>query len=244
MKNYKMLIEYDGTRYKGWQKQGNTDATIQGKLESILSKMTGTAVEIHGSGRTDAGVHARGQVANFKCHTEKCTDEIMDYINRYLPSDIRVLSLEECDMRFHSRLNAVSKSYTYTISIGKPDVFRKNFVYSAEKMPSVEKMREAAKLLCGKHDFIAFSSLKRSKKSTVRTVFSIDIVLSGNEIIFTYTGNGFLYNMVRILTGTLYEIGTGKRPVTDIQRAFSENDRSFAGETFPPCGLILNSVSY
>lgn len=244
MKNYKFIIEYDGTKYSGWQKQGNTQNTIQGKIEDILRKMTGKTCEVHGSGRTDAGVHARGQVGNFKCETFLSESEILNYINAYLPHDIRVLSLCACDERFHSRLNAKGKRYSYTVSVGKPSVFKRKYVYAAYKMPSIEKMKEAAKLLCGTHDFLGFSSLKKTKKSTVRTVYSIDITQNGNEITFSFRGSGFLYNGVRILAGTLYEIGIGTKDISDIKTVFETKNREKAGATLPPCGLVLEEVYY
>ena len=244
MKNYKFIIEYDGTKYSGWQKQGNTQNTIQGKIEDIIKKMTGKACEVHGSGRTDAGVHARGQIGNFKCETSLLESEILNYINAYLPQDIRVLSLQTCGERFHSRLNAKSKRYSYTISVGKPSVFKRKYVYATDKMPSIEKMQGAAQLLCGTHDFLGFSSLKKTKKSTVRTVYSIDISQSGNEITFSFHGSGFLYNGVRILAGTLYEIGIGTKDISDIKTVFETKNREKAGATLPPCGLVLEEVYY
>lgn len=244
MKNYKFTIEYDGTRYKGWQKQGNTTSTIQGKIEEILKKMTGKTVEIHGSGRTDAGVHAKAQVGNFKCTTEKSEAEILSYINQYLPADIRLLTLEECDMRFHSRLNAKEKVYSYTFCEGKPSVFCRNYVYSVSKLPDIEKMRKAANLFIGTHDFAGFSSLKKTKKSTVRTIYSIDITKENELLVLRFRGNGFLYNSVRILAGTLYEISVGTKSCANIESAFSTGSREYAGITLPPCGLTLEAVYY
>lgn len=244
MKNYKFIIEYDGTKYSGWQKQGNTDKTIQGKLENILKKMTGVNVEIHGSGRTDAGVHAKGQAGNFKCETSLSCSEILNYLNEYLPEDARVLSLEECDMRFHSRLNAVKKTYSYTFSFEKPSVFRRKFVYYTKDVPDIKLIKEALDMLLGVHDFQGFSSVKKTKKSTIRTLYSADIEFKGTELTLTFTGNGFLYNMVRILSGTVYEIGTGKKSVCDIKKCFETKDRAYAGATLPPQGLCLENVEY
>ena len=244
MKNYKFIIEYDGTKYSGWQKQGNTDKTLQGKLENILKKMTGKNVEIHGSGRTDAGVHAKGQVGNFKCETNLSCNEILGYLNEYLPTDVRVLSVEECDMRFHSRLNAVKKTYSYTFSFEKPDVFRHRFMYYTKDLPNLKLMEKACDELLGIHDFQGFSSIKKTKKSTIRTLYAADIDLKENELVLTFCGNGFLYNMVRILAGTIYEIGTGKKELSDIRKCFETKDRSFAGTTLPPQGLCLENVEY
>lgn len=244
MRNYKMAIQYDGSRYNGWQKQGNTQNTIQERFEHVLSKMCGTNVEIFASGRTDAGVHAEAQTANFKCDVLMELADMKDYINKYLPEDIRVISLEEVDMRFHSRLNAVSKTYEYTIATEKPDVFIRKYVFWADKKPDVEKMRRAAALMTGTHDFKGFSSLGRTKKSTVRTVHSIDIEEEGGLIKIRMNGDGFLYNMVRIMAGTLYNIGSGELEERVIEEIFQEKIREKAGVTLPASGLRLVKVYY
>lgn len=249
-KNYKITLQYDGTRYDGWQRQGNTDNTIQGKLEAVLKKLAGAEVEIDGSGRTDAGVHALGQVANFRLE-ETIEDQQMtaayvkDYLNRYLPEDIAVIQCEEVGERFHSRLNASKKTYVYHIEMSdKKDVFRRKYVYGMGKQLDVARMEEAAACLIGEHDFASFMTGKKTKKSTVRTMDSVEIKVQGTELTITYTANGFLYNMVRILTGTLIEVGLGKtRPglVADILKA---KDRQAAGYTAPAEGLFLKSVEY
>lgn len=244
MKNYKITVQYDGTKYNGWQRQGNTKNTIQECFENVLSKMCGSDVEIFASGRTDAGVHAKGQVANFKCETELGCEEIMDYMNRYLPEDVAVLNVEEADERFHSRLNAVSKTYEYSIAIKKPDVFIRKYVFATDKKVDVEKMRSAAEKLLGTHDFKGFSSVGKTKKSTVRTVNSIDITESDGVIKIRINGSGFLYNMVRIISGTLFEIGTGKFDENVIEKVFETKNRELAGATLPPCGLSLVEVFY
>lgn len=244
MKNYKITIQYDGTRYNGWQKQGNTKNTIQQKFENILEKMCGQEVEIFASGRTDAGVHAQGQTANFKCETQMSLGEIMDYMNKYLPDDIVVTSIKTVDERFHSRLNAVSKTYEYSVATRKPDVFIRKYVFVAEKIPNVEKMRKGAELLLGKHDFKGFSSVGRTKKSTVRIINSIDITENDGIIKIRINGNGFLYNMVRIISGTLLEIGTGDLQLQRIEEVFKDKDRELAGKTLPACGLKLIEVFY
>ncbi|MGN1031186.1 MAG: tRNA pseudouridine(38-40) synthase TruA, partial [Butyricicoccaceae bacterium] len=209
MKTYCFTLSYDGTRYRGWQKQGNTDNTIQAKLESVLSRMTGHQIEIHGAGRTDAGVHASGQVASTRFTTDKTPEEIGCYLNQYLPNDIAVLSCREVPERFHARLNATGKQYRYCINdSGIPNVFRRRYACSWPHPLDETVMREAAALLCGQHDFRGFSSVnKRFCKSTVRTVSSIEILRTDGELQLVFQGNGFLYNMVRILTGTLVEIG-------------------------------------
>ena len=244
MKNYKITISYDGSRYNGWQRQGNTKNTIQEKFENVLSKMCGEKTEIFASGRTDAGVHAENQVANFKCSTDMSCIEIIDYLNHYLPDDILVKSVEEADERFHSRLNAVSKTYEYTIAVTKPDVFIRKYVFVTEKSPDITKMREAAELFIGKHDFKGFSSVGRTKKSTVRTVNFIDIAEKDGVIKIRINGNGFLYNMVRIIAGTLLSIGIQELDREVINEVFETGKREKAGATLPACGLKLVEVFY
>ena len=244
MKNYKITIQYDGTKYNGWQRQKNTKNTIQEKFESVLLKMCSHPVEIFASGRTDAGVHAVGQIANFKCDTDKTPDEIKDYLNHYLPTDILVTSVEEVHERFHSRLNAESKTYEYTIATKKPDVFIRKYVYFADKVPDADKMRKASLLLLGTHDFLGFSSVGKTKKSTARTVNFIDIKESDGLIVIRINANGFLYNMVRIIAGTLFDVGTGKLSVSDIENIFDAKKRADAGVTLPACGLKLIEVFY
>ena len=244
MRNFKITVQYDGTKYNGWQRQGNTKNTIQERFENVLSRMYGEEVEIFASGRTDAGVHADEQTANFKCDILMDEVEMLDYINKYLPEDIRVTSLEEVDMRFHSRLNAVSKTYEYTIATEKPDVFIRKYVFFVDKKPDVEKMRKAARLIIGKHDFKGFSSVGRFKKSTVRTINFIEIEEENNLIKIRINGNGFLYNMVRIISGTLYNIGTGELEESVINEIFEEKIRAKAGVTFPASGLRLVKVYY
>ncbi|MDP4118132.1 MAG: tRNA pseudouridine(38-40) synthase TruA [Bacillota bacterium] len=245
MQNYKMLIQYEGTKYNGWQRQGNTKNTIQGKIEDILLKLCGKPVEVHGSGRTDAGVHAMGQVVSFKADISLSTREITAYFNSYLPSDIAVIATEVAEERFHARLNAISKTYVYRIWRNEiPDVFGRRTRYTFTEPLDVDKMREAAGKLCGTHDFMAFCSNKKSKKSTVRTLYSIDIRQTKNELKLTFRGDGFLYNMVRIMTGTLLEIGEGKKKAGDIEKIFKSLSRENAGATAPAEGLTLAEVEY
>lgn len=245
MKNYKFVIQYEGTRYQGWQKQVSTENTIQGKIEAILSKMTGTPVEIAGSGRTDAGVHAFGQVANAHFETKLAPTAIMEYMNRYLPEDIAVISVEEVDERFHARLNASEKTYLYRVLCSDvPHIFDRRYVYVMPKELNIQAMRDAAELLKGTHDFKGFSTKKKMKKSTVRTITDIQIQCEGDEVRFLYKGNGFLYHMVRILTGTLLEIGRGERTIDSIEEVFESRNRELAGELVPGKGLTLVEVKY
>lgn len=245
MKNYKMLLQYDGTRYKGWQVLKNTDMTIQGKLENVLSQLAGESVEVIGSGRTDAGVHAKGQVANFHISEEFSMEEIWADLNRHLPEDIAVVDLEEVPMRFHSRYHAVEKTYRYVIHTSPvPNVFERKYRYTYTEPLKVELMRKAAEQLCGEHDFAAFCGNKKMKKSTVRLVKKIDIKEEKDCIIIDYTGNGFLQNMVRIMTGTLIEAGRGERSWESMKELLETKDRSQAGYTVPPQGLMLMKVNY
>jgi tRNA pseudouridine38-40 synthase len=245
VRNFKIVLQYDGTRYQGWQRQVSTDNTIQGKIEALLSKMCDAPVEIQGAGRTDAGVHAYGQVANFHIETEKSAEEVMEYMNTYLPEDIAVIACEEKPERFHARLNAKGKIYQYCIwnSDRKP-VFRRKYVHQVPGKLDVDAMKKAASLLLGTHDYQSFTSTKKGKKSTVRTVERIDIEPVGEEIIFTFKGNGFLYHMVRIMMGTLIEIGLGVRKAEEIPAVLVAKDRSKSGHLIPANGLTLVEVFY
>ena len=243
--NYKITIQYEGTRYNGWQKQGNTDNTIQGKLENIVEKMTGYAVEIHGSGRTDAGVHAMGQVANFHLKEDMEPGEIKAYLNQYLPDDIAVTKAERAPERFHSRLSAVKKIYTYQIETGaKRDVFTRRIQYGLGRPLDAAAMRLAASLLCGTHDYKSFCGNRKMKKSTVRTVETLHINEDGSRVVLTFVGNGFLQNMVRIMTGTLIEVGLGKRSPESVKEILAAKDRQAAGTMAPAEGLCLAGVLY
>ena len=243
--NYKLVLQYDGTKLNGWQKQGNTDNTIQGKLEAILERMYGEYVEIHGSGRTDAGVHAFGQVANFHASGKFSLEEIKAALNEYLSKDIRVLKVENVDERFHARLTAKAKTYEYRIDNGEvADVFQRKYVMREENPLDLEVMREAAGYLVGTHDFKTFCANKKMKKSTVRTIYSIVIEEKDGMVSIRYNGNGFLYNMVRILTGTLIEVGRGLRKPEEMQAIIDAQDRGAAGFTAPAQGLYLVEVEY
>lgn len=242
-----MIIEYDGGKYDGWQRLGKkTNAvTIQGKLEEVLSRMADEPIEVIGSGRTDAGVHARGQVANFHTNSTMACWQIKQYLSRYLPRDIGVLRVDEVPERFHSRLNAVSKRYIYRVATGDvPCVFDRHYTWYCFDRIDTDLMREAAEIMIGTHDFKGFSSVKKTNKSTVRKVTKIDIVEKEREIDIVFEGNGFLYNMVRIMAGTLVEVGTGDREVESVKDVFRTLDRTKAGMTLPAQGLVLDEVMY
>lgn len=243
--NYKMILSYDGTRFYGWEHQPTTDMTIQGKMESVLSLMVQTEVEVIGCGRTDAGVHAQNMVCNAHFDTQMNTDEIRDYLNRYLPDDICVKEVRIASDRFHSRYNAIGKTYCYTCYIGdvKP-VFNRKYVYVLDQKPDIQEMKKAAEYLIGTHDFASFCSNPRMKKSTVRKVDRIDIQKKGDLLTFTFHGSGFLQHMVRILTGTLLEVGFGKRAPESISDLIDAKDRKLAGFTAPAKGLCMMQVDY
>ncbi|MSS62560.1 tRNA pseudouridine(38-40) synthase TruA [Velocimicrobium porci] len=244
-RNIKLVISYDGSRYNGWQRQGNTSKTIQEKIEQVLSKMTGEEIEIHGSGRTDAGVHAKGQVANFITDSKLPIEQIKNYLNQYLPNDIAVLEVMEVKERFHARLNAVKKRYNYTIwNDNVPNVFERNYMYTVEEPLDLEKMKQAADYLIGEHDFKSFCANKRMKKSTIRTIYAINIYSAGSKIVLSFEGNGFLYNMVRIMAGTLIEVGLGEITPEQIVRILERREREAAGALAPAKGLCLEKVWY
>lgn len=245
MKNFKLTIQYEGTRYQGWQKQVSTDNTIQGKLEAVLSKMAGADVEITGSGRTDAGVHAFCQVANVHLKGDFSCEYILEYVNRYLPEDIAVICVEEVNERFHARLHATEKTYLYRVLCSDiPHVFDRRYVHVLPEKLDVKAMKKAAAYLVGTHDFKSFCTKKKLKKSTVRTVYKIDITCEGDEVKFCYTGNGFLYHMVRIMTGTLLEVGRGVRSADSMPGILESKNREAAGELVPGKGLTLMEVKY
>lgn len=243
-RNIRLLICYDGTRYKGWQRLAGVDNTIQGKLEQTLSRILGEAIEISGSGRTDAGAHALGQVANFHCESQMPCDQILSELRRYLPEDIGIESCQEASERFHARLNCITKTYRYRIwNSEKPYVFQRRFVYMMPDALDVELMQQASEFFIGEHDFSAFCANKKMKKSTVRRIDRIAVERDGEEVTLTFTADGFLYNMVRILVGTLLEVGLHKRDVDSLSDLFGAK-REEAGYLVPAQGLCLMEVNY
>lgn len=244
MRNLRLDICYDGTRYRGWQRLPGREDTIQGKLETVLSRILEEPIEITGSGRTDAGVHARGQVANFHCESAMPAGEILASLRRYLPEDIGIYSCRDVSPRFHARLNAKEKTYLYRIwNSEAPCVFDRRYVAVMPEKLNLDAMEEAAKLLCGEHDFSAFCGNPKMKKSTVRFLHRIELRRQGEELQLRFTGNGFLYNMVRILVGTLIEIGRGERTPQSIPSLFG-GKRAQAGFLAPAQGLCLEEVLY
>lgn len=245
MRNIKLLLQYEGTRYQGWQRQTSSDNTIQGKLEALLGKMCGEPIELIGSGRTDAGVHAKGQVANFHTSCSMPVEEMLAYINEYLPKDIAVTNICEAAPRFHSRLNACGKCYRYHVINSRiPNVFWHRYALEVPERLDMEAMERAAQYLLGEHDFKAFTSAKKGKKSTVRRIDEIKIEKSGDLIAFTFVGNGFLHHMIRILMGTLLEVGKGERTPKSMEAVLGSLSREKAGALVPAKGLTLMKVFY
>lgn len=245
MTNFVLTIAYDGSRYHGWQRLGGDEMTVQGKLEHVIGEFCGHKVEVNGAGRTDAGVHARGQVANVPLHIGASPAELMAYCNRYLPEDIAVTACAEAPERFHARLNAKAKRYTYRIRTADyPDVFGRKYQYAAPGAPDLDAMRRAAAILTGKHDFKSFCGNKKMKKSTVREIYSLEVAEENGTLELRYHGDGFLQYMIRILSGTLLEVGQGVRPADDMARILERRDRAAAGPTLPARGLTLEKVEY
>lgn len=245
MRNFMLTLSYDGSRYHGWQRQGNTENTIQQRLESDLSRVLSQPVEISGSGRTDAGAHAKMQVASFKADTALTADEILAGLRALLPEDIAAHSLTDAPPRFHARLSCTGKTYVYRVQNSPvPNVFERKYMYRIDEELDLEKMRSAAKLLLGEHDFSAFCSNKRMKRSAVRRIDEIRIDALGSELRFTVSGNGFLYNMVRIIVGSLLEVGAQRMTQEALAAALKSKKRENAGPTAPACGLCLYEVRY
>ena len=246
MKNIKLVLEYDGSRYQGWQRLGKDESTntIANKLLEVIKKMTNEDVELNCGARTEVGVHAYGQVVNFKTTTDMSLLEIKRYLNRYLPMDFAVTEIELMQERFHASLNAESKIYLYRLSIAEvPSVFERKYVYHAFKKPDVDLMKQAALLMVGKHDFKNFSTVKKSK-STVKEVYDIDIYDDGNEIQFTIHANDFLHNMARMMIGTLIDIGLGNRKKEDVEKLLLGDNKVAASAPADPKGLFLQEVVY
>lgn len=244
MRTYLLLISYDGSTYQGWQRQMNTDRTIQGILERAIGRLIGYNVEINGSGRTDAGVHATGQVASLELSGQVELPGFQEDINRILPEDIRVRKMELVKNGFHARKDAKGKRYEYYIDVReKPDVFTRRYSYHYPYGLDIEAMEAAAGYLMGMHNFRTFTDMKEDK-SAVRNIQEIRIEQDGNKIRIVYIGNGFLYHMVRRLTGTLLEVGHGERAPEEIPALLSAKDSSLSGFLAPARGLFLREVYY
>ncbi len=244
MRNLRLDMCYDGTRYRGFQRLRDTDNTVQGKLEQALSRILGEPIEVSGSGRTDAGVHALNQVVSFHCNSDMPCDVLLGQLRRYLPDDLGIYSCREVSDRFHARLNAKDKTYCYRIwNSDSPCVFQRRYVAVLPEKLNLEEMKQAAVFFLGEHDFSAFCANKHMKKSTVRRIDYLDIRREGEEVRITVRADGFLYNMVRILVGTLVEVGLGSRSARSVPELFGQ-ERAKAGRLMPPEGLCLMEVTY
>ncbi len=245
MFNYKMTIQYDGGRYKGWQRLGSGEQTIQAKIEQVLSEMVGYKLEIVGCSRTDAGVHAIAQVANFKLGSYLDEKEIKSYMNRYLPQDISVIEVILADESFHSRYLAKDKTYLYKIwNEEYSNPFMRKYSMHVSKQLNMSAMQEASRYFLGEHDFTAFSNAKSKKKSMVRKIISIDFEQSDGFLEIRICGDGFLYNMVRWMVGALVEVGLGKRKPEDIIQMLLLKERNQTGNLADACGLYLEKIRY
>ncbi len=245
MNNYKLTIQYDGNRYKGWQRLGDSDSTIQGKIEKAISVLIGEQIEIIGSSRTDAGVHALQQVANFKTVQELTTERIMSFLNHYLPPDISVIQVEQVDERFHARFHATEKTYLYKIwnrEYSQP--FLRKYSMHVVKPLDIEKMKQAAAHFIGEHDFTAYANAKSKKKDSVRTIHQLELSEQDGMIELRVTGNGFLYNMVRKMVGTLIAVGLGEKQPNDVPGFIQSKDRSQTGGMADAEGLYLEQIRF
>ena len=245
MRNIKLIIEYDGKEFNGWQKQPNK-LNIQGEIEKAIERVTGETVDLTASGRTDSGVHAIGQVANFKTNSTIPVEKIPIALNANLKKAIVIKSAEEVDERFHSRLNCKKKTYRYIINNSKygTAIYRNLETHIPMKL-DISKMQEAVKYFEGEHDFKAFKASGTSNKSSVRIIYKAEVIEAENERIYIeLTGNGFLYNMVRIISGTLVDVGLGKLEPKEIETIIHDKKRENAGKTLPPQGLYLVKVEY
>ncbi|HPF53811.1 MAG TPA: tRNA pseudouridine(38-40) synthase TruA [Clostridia bacterium] len=244
MRRIRIIVEYEGTNYVGWQQQPN-GVSVQELLQNALFELTGERLCVHGSGRTDSGVHARAQVAHFDCEARMPADKFAIAMNTHLPADVRVLYSDEADESFHSRFTPKLKCYCYTVRLGAhADVFSRSTALHVHRPLSFEAMQCAACDLVGRHDFRAFMSAGVTMENTVRTVSRCEWVRDGQLLHLYIAADGFLYNMVRIAAGTLIEIGGGRLPVDTIKKAIESHDRADAGATAPAHGLMLYSVRY
>ncbi len=245
MNNYKLIIQYDGGRYKGWQRLGSGENTIQGKIESVLSELVGREIEIIGCSRTDAGVHALEQVANFKVDKKLGESEIKNYLNRYLPQDISITEVTSVPERFHARYNSKAKTYLYKIwNEEHTNPFMRKYSMHVEKKLDIEKMKKASRFLIGEHDFTAFSNAKSKKKSMVREIYSIDIAEDGGFVQIRVSGNGFLHNMVRKIVGVLIEVGLSRVDAEAISGILEAKERNQVNCLADASGLYLEKVDF
>ena len=244
-KNFKIIVEYDGTRYHGWQRQ-KEDATIQGEIEKALLIMTTKRVVLNGSGRTDAGVHALGQTANFHCDTDIEPGAFLKGLNSLLAEDIVIRDCRQVDDAFHARYNVISKIYHYQIfNHPVPSAFKRLYVWSIRKQLNTKAMRSAISDLIGSHDFKAFEGVGSPRTHTTRHVMAADLAESANRLLtFRIEADGFLRFMVRNIVGTLVDVGLGKTSPAEFKQILKSRDRTKAGPTAPARGLCLMEVKY
>lgn len=244
MKNVKLTIEYDGTNYHGWQSQNNSLA-IQDIINAAVYKLTGEKVTVNGSSRTDAGVHAYGLAANFNTSSSIPSERFCYALNTMLPPDVVVVKSEEVPEEFHARFSSKGKKYRYLIhNSAFPSALLRNRAYHFSKHLDESKMQEAAKFFIGSHDFTAFMAAGSTAKTTVRTIYNVKVKREEELVTFEVEGNGFLYNMVRIMTGTLIEVGYGKIRTCDMDSIILSKNRKLAGRTAPAHGLYLLEIYY
>jgi tRNA pseudouridine38-40 synthase len=245
MNNYKLTIQYDGGRYKGWQRLGNGENTIQGKIETVLSELLGREIEIIGCSRTDAGVHAFAQIANFKISENLTESEIRSYLNKYLPQDISIMDVVLVPERFHARYNAKDKTYLYKIwNEEYTNPFMRKYSMHVEQKLNIERMKKACQYFIGEHDFTSYSNAKSKKKSMVREIYSLDLEENAGFIQVRIRGNGFLYNMVRKIVGTLIEVGLGEIDAEAIPRILNSKERVQTGGMADASGLHLEKIDF
>jgi tRNA pseudouridine38-40 synthase len=245
MNNYKLTLQYDGGRYKGWQRLGQGEATIQDKLEQVLTQLIGKPTEIIGCSRTDAGVHALAQVANFKTDHLFSDKEVMNYMNRYLPQDIAVISVDQVDEKFHARYHAKNKTYLYKIWNKEfTNPFMRKYSMHVKEPLDLKAMQQASSYMLGAHDFTAFSNSKSKKKSMIRTIYSIEFEEIDGFINVRIRGDGFLYNMVRWLVGTLIAVGLGRLKSEELPEIFDAKQRDRTGDLAEATGLYLEKITY
>lgn len=246
LRNIRLTVSYDGTDYHGFQAQPGTERTIQGQLEKAIQKLTGEKASVIGSGRTDAGVHARGQVINFHTSSTIPISRFALALNSLLPYDIVITDANEVSAEFHARKSAISKTYRYSVYNSRfPDVLARRIQYHVPQPLAREHMEQALQYVIGEHDFTSFCSVKSTQRSHVRTIYEARLECYEDGLYHIYlTGNGFLYNMVRIIAGTIIEVGLGKRTVEQFRSLLALKDRTQAGITAPPHGLVLWQVNY
>lgn len=242
-KRFLATIQYDGSHYSGYQKQPDKE-TIQSRLEEVLTRINKKDVSVHGSGRTDAGVHALGQRIHFDLEVEMSSSQIKKAMNSLLPSNIYVKDVEKVESTFHARFDVKKKTYLYKINLGEYNPIEKDYILQYGKDLDIEKMKEASKELLGEHNFKAFTKVEEEKDSYVRTIYDIQFEKVENLLTIRFTGNGFLRYMIRNLVGTLIEVGEGKRDVSNMKEILKSENRVLAGKTAPACGLYLEKVNY